>query len=412
MIRDVHILALPHLLHPDDRPDDDDHGYDADDGSGQMMFLVGEDRLDFGLGGGRRGSAPHLLDRLPEIADERDVVRVPQVGFRLQHPRDELDRRRVQVRADLAEVGRELVQTGQHDVGGGLPFEGRLTAEGVEEGRPQAVHVGAQVLFLPDDLLGGDVVRRAPDLPLGHLLGLEAGEAEIGHLGRAVPVEEDVGRFDVAVNKAVPARGLQAFGDPQAYLQHARLVERVLLADHLVKTTAVEEFHDDERLVLHLADLVDLNHVPMVDLGGGAGFAEEVVDELGILAQLAAHDLDRHVTPEGDIVGPVDRGHAAPTHHVIEEEVSELGRNLLLGLAVRADDDGEHVKSADIEMLMALAAGDGGHALRNPIDNIFPGHVVDRGPGNGSSDAPPAVPRRPCRTEVRLAGIIVENRTA
>ena len=96
--------------------------------------------------------------------------------------------------------------------------------EHVEHGRAQRPDVGRGVATLTGGHLGRQVGRRAGDQPgLGQgRVGRDVRDAEVGDLHPPAPVDQDVGRLDVAVHDPGLVGGDQAVGRlPQ---QRRRLV--------------------------------------------------------------------------------------------------------------------------------------------------------------------------------------------
>ena len=89
-----------------------------------------------------------------------------------------------------------------------LAVERHVAGEHLEEHDAQRVEVGLRPDRVAERLLGRDVVRRAEHPAVGRqpLLVERAGDPEVGDLGRALHVDEDVLRLDVAVHDVARVR--------------------------------------------------------------------------------------------------------------------------------------------------------------------------------------------------------------
>ncbi len=97
-------------------------------------------------------------------------------------------------------------------------LEGLPAGEQLEEQDAQGVDVGLGADRFGTDLLRGDVGRRADDAGqhgIAGLLGVAQvlGDAEVSQVGVLVFVEQDVGRFQVAVDDAHAVGGVQRAAD-------------------------------------------------------------------------------------------------------------------------------------------------------------------------------------------------------
>jgi hypothetical protein len=114
--------------------------------------------------------------------------------------------------------------------------------------------------------------------------GLHFRQSEIQDFGVTTRSDEDVGRFDVAVNDAFAVGGVERVGDLDGD-REKRLGAEWTAGDAVPQRGAFEEFHGDEGLLAGVADLVDGADVGMVQCGGGSGFALEPFEGLRVLGQ-------------------------------------------------------------------------------------------------------------------------------
>jgi len=124
----------------------------------------------------------------------------------------------------------------------------------------------------------------------------------VGYLHDALIVEQQIFRFDVAMNQAVivrelqPARGLQDVSHGRFRIELAGLLQKPC------ERLAFDEFHAEEVRLVSLgaldADVVDLDDVVVRELCGGVRFSREAGDELWIIRQLRSENFQRDVAIE------------------------------------------------------------------------------------------------------------------
>jgi hypothetical protein len=188
----------------------------------------------------------------------------------------------------------------------GLPVGEQLVREDSE-----SEDVGAPVDRLSANLLGREVGRGAEgDSRLGQVgLGLKRlGDAEIHDLDGAVVEDAHVGGFHVAVDDRGVVRIAQSVGDGHQDLDLPGHRHRVAPLDLLVEVLAGQKLLDDVRDPVLDAEVVDRGDVPVVQVSGELGFAEETVLDL-LVVDLAG--LDRNGPLDERIPSPVDRAESA-----------------------------------------------------------------------------------------------------
>jgi hypothetical protein len=131
------------------------------------------------------------------------------------------------------------------------------------------------------------------------------------------------------VRRGQPGAHLPA--DPQRQLRRG---DR-LAPQPLVERLAVEERHHHVRPAAVLADVQDRDDVVVVELGGGAGLAQEplAVDSAG--GERRLERLDRDLAAEPRVLGEVHRAHPALAE-LAEHEVLADPRRERVGAGVRA----------------------------------------------------------------------------
>ena len=103
----------------------------------------------------------------------------------------------------------------------------------------------------------------------------EAGQPQVEDADRAVAVEQDVGRLDVAVDQAGLVGVLQPLGRLADVVGGAIDAQRPEAGDDVLQADAVHVVHDQEVQAAVLVDVVGLDQVGMVQHAGGPGLAVE-----------------------------------------------------------------------------------------------------------------------------------------
>ena len=239
-----------------------------------------------------------------------------------------------------------------------LAVEGDVPDEHLVEHDAERVDVGLPVDVVAERLLGRDVVRRAEHAAVGGqpLLLQRAGDAEVGDLGGALLVDEDVLRLDVAVDDAARVRGAERAGDLDRVGD--RLVDRQAphAADPLLERLALDVLEDDVGPAVLLARVDHADDVRVVELGDGARLAPEALELVGVRRDLAVHELDRDLALERRVERAIDRRH--PTG-------ADLGVEAVAAVEARADQrahDCAHIVADDRGVEGALLT-----ALRRPF---------------------------------------------
>ncbi len=204
-----------------------------------------------------------------------------------------------------------------------LVGKGCFTGQQEIERATQAVNVGPDVnvvTALP--LFGCRIVHAPEELARGGqvadgrlLAAFQRGQAEIDDLHLARERDDQVLRFDVAVNQSLTVdvvetnRGLAdqltRFGDRQ----------QTALPDQFGEGGTFDELHDDHLRVVKRLGLVDGDDVRVRQARGQLGFALESQDRVGVGDQFRPDHLQDHGPLQQPMHGHVHSAHAAATQH-------------------------------------------------------------------------------------------------
>lgn len=241
----------------------------------------------------------------------------------------------LQGRRYAVQIGR-LVQGPVNDRGQRVPAERGTTGGGEGQHGPEREHVGGRGERPAADLLGGHVTGGADDLPLGgERPRRPAGRVMVGGLADAEvddpgPVlgQQDVGRFEVAVQQPRRVDRDQRLAEPGAERAQKRLGHRPVPFDRLLQAEPVDVRGRQPR---DGPVRVGLDHGAgerAADPLGGRDLGPEPGPEPRVPGELRPHHLDRH-RPSGRGRAQVHPSHAAlaqpPQHPVPADAVGVLG---------------------------------------------------------------------------------------
>ncbi len=185
-----------------------------------------------------------------------------------------------------------------------------------------AVEIGRLVQFEPLRLLGRKIIDASHDeTGTSHrhrLLRHRARDTEIGKFDDVVLGDENVCRFDVAVQQPLAVRVREAVADLSGVVDGDRLRQFSVGGDHLAERWAVDEFHHDVVRVAFTSDVVGVDDVGMRKTGGGFGFLIEAAHEFLIGGVLLAQDFDGDAPPQQRVGSAIHGRHTALSELAIE----------------------------------------------------------------------------------------------
>ena len=179
----------------------------------------------------------------------------------------------------------------------GIPLEGQAAGDHLIQHHTGGVQVRPGIDVAAPGLLRGDIVDGAQGL-LGQRAvsaGHHPGDAEVGHLHAAVPQDHHIVGLDVPVNDP-PAVGVaQGLGDLGDEVQRLTPVQLVSLFLHiLLQGNAVDQLHDDVFQRRGAAHVIHGHDVRVGQHSDRLGLIVEAAAELRILRQVLPQDLDGH----------------------------------------------------------------------------------------------------------------------
>ena len=225
-------------------------------------------------------------------------------------------------------------------------MEGVDAGEHLVERDPDGEDVGPLVQLLRHRLLGAHV----DELPLDHpRFGLDRahlalGDPEVDDLHVAGVADEDVLRVQIAVHQVERAPGhvgqvvgvarpvADLLGDGAAQLRVQLLLAAQRPVDDVAQRLPLHVLHGDEIAAGHFSELEDLDHVAVVHLRGQPRLAEECLDELLALGQVAEnllHHQDLLESGRALLLGEKDLAHAAGGKLLHQEVFAEGGTDVV-----------------------------------------------------------------------------------
>lgn len=220
--------------------------------------------------------------------------------------------------AGAAHGQRRLVQVPvQHAEGGGAG-ERHVSAEEFVHEHAQCVQVGVRADRAAHRLLGGHVGGRADGRAgVGEAGGVgvhDGGDAEVEDGDRAVLLDHQIARLEVAVHDRHRVHGAQhgaqLRGDGHRPLPGVLVTPGEMSGE----VDAVDVLHDEEQLLALAARVVHRDQPGVVDLRGHPALAHEPAAQFVRLLPghlVGAQQLHRHAPVEPVVVGRPDLAHAA-----------------------------------------------------------------------------------------------------
>ncbi len=267
---------------------------------------------------------------------------------------------------------------------------------------------GLGVPRLVADLLRGHVGRRADDAAGlrwtdPRSVGGPLGQAEVGDVRAAFPVDQYVGRLEVAVEDAVLMGVVDGPADEGETAGRVARFHRAV-GQHAGQGPTLHQRHGEVGPAVALAGVVDGDDVGMVEEGGGADFRLEA-GKVFRRGELAAQDhLQGDGALEAAVPGPVDDAHAAAAQLFQEVIVAEGSRERRRGGCGRGTFRAERTTGTTLRegvgdlhgrpqlaQFLGQVRAAGGGALPRPADG--PGAPDRRGRRGGRRGAGPVPPQ-------------------
>nr|WP_293258139.1 hypothetical protein [Nannocystis sp.] len=240
-----------------------------------------------------------------------------------------------------------------HGDGGheGVALEGHVAGQHLVHEDAERVDVDAGIGFLIAGDLRGHVLGRAEQGAGlgGHLrlvvaaaelaVGDDLGDAEVEDLDEVVVAAaldaKAVVRLHVAVHDALLVRGVKRPADLKDHAPQAGPRLSALALQQGREVLAFEVLHRQEgEALLRVAEVGDVDDVLVVQHRRGAGLLEEAGDDLGAVAVLGGEHLHGELAADRDVLGLVDRAHAALADQL--EQAIAIGEDVADEVGVRA----------------------------------------------------------------------------
>ena len=223
----------------------------------------------------------------------------------------------------MSEIGRFALQTSQRGVGVVVADERHLPRQALVEHEPEAVEVGATVELLSADDLRRQVLRGAHhDVVARQVVALgrahRLGDAEVGEQEVAVGAHEDVAGLHVAVDVAVPVRGVERRGDRRTHHDGEARRETFLFVEQVAQAAALHVLHDYDLVAFVGERVVNRDDVRMVEPRASEGLPAEAFDRGFVAGDVPFQHFDRHLAVEEGVVAEPHFGHPPAGDHSLE----------------------------------------------------------------------------------------------
>ena len=269
-----------------------------------------------------------------------------------------------------------------HHLERGLAGVGRLPGHHSKQQPAERIEIGARIDRLAAHLLGRHVIRRAHQRAIGGLhqrrgaLGRveDLGEAEIEHLDVLIAAgsagDEDVLRLEIAVHDPDAVRFAEAGADLVGDEQRPARREAAFVFEQLREVAAGEVLHHQIDDTLPHAEVEDGDRVGIGELRDRHRLAAKALGKVRVTAQIGAQQLDRDALADADVLGEVDRAHAARSEQAFDAEA--IGDDL-----------------ADERVLLARSDPRAARAAEGMVERILgaAGRAVDAGLGRAHRGA-------------------------
>ena len=190
-----------------------------------------------------------------------------------------------------------------------LSVEGAFAGEDLVEHEAERIDVAAGGDLGSSELLGCHVGRRART---NRLTG-GARQAEVGDAHASGSIDHHVGRLEVAMHDAPFMRRGKAGADLPGDFESALLREAADPAEQRRQVLAVHVLHREERVAVHLVDVVDAADVRMGDLARHPDFGVELGQARRIAIDVRREELERDRLAEFQVIGAEHFTHPAAT---------------------------------------------------------------------------------------------------
>ena len=194
-----------------------------------------------------------------------------------------------------------------------VAVKGLLAGEHFIESHADGIDVAALVGDVAARLLRADVMHRTNGL-FGHcfvVLAVEARNAEIHDLDRAVAQQHDVAGLYVTVYDPAVVRVLKRFKYLDREMYRVTPFKYALLLDIVSQRDTVNVFHDDKLHLVGEAHVVYLDDIRVGKQRYRLGLVAETPEELLTAGEFRFEDLYSNDPVLNDIAGSVNIRHAA-----------------------------------------------------------------------------------------------------
>ena len=251
------------------------------------------------------------------------VAVIPLLGHQLGDDRREFRRH---LGIEGTNVGRRLLLVLDQLLEHGPARERRPAGQHVEQGASQRVQVAANVhVARVSGLLGTDVVegpQRHPTLrqPAVAPAFEPPRQSHVDQLGSALRRQDDIRWLDVSMDDASPRCVYECIGDLKCDVDGFGGRQGPGGVHPLSNGLALDVFEGDIMEDAIVADAEDARDVLVIELGGGAAFLVESLDDFRVRGLVGGEQLEGDLAVELGVEGAEDRPHPADADGLVEAE--------------------------------------------------------------------------------------------
>ncbi len=240
---------------------------------------------------------------------------IAKLGVALEAVHDNARHPIRQIRIDKFRIFWFFLDALVHHLPGRFSRKGKIARHHFIEHEAEGVKIAALIDLSAFDLLRGHVTGRTDESAAArhaHFCGFKrSGKAEIGNVDLIFFSDEDVVRFEIAMNDAFGMSGVECFTELPDELEAAVERKGVLFLKNVVKVRAVHKSHGDELHAVGFAQIVNAQNVLVRDSAGEKKLVFESLNDLGIAGKVGLQDFQGDKSVELAVIGFIDTPHAA-----------------------------------------------------------------------------------------------------
>ena len=256
---------------------------------------------------------------------------VPLIRILRQCGRKDVVERIRELRPEIREARRRLVQVCEDDRELALAIERPLARQTLEKNASERVDVGARIDRSTLDLLGWDVVDGSDEATLARQtadrrhVARKSEVADVGAFSIRPCRDEDVARLYVPVDKALGMRRVKCGCDLSQESESPLQIKDSIAPKKLPQVDAVDVLHREIEDTTFVPRRKARDDVRMVEARGDLRLAQEPLPEALVPCELRIKDLQRYALRPREILSEVDGAHRSLADQRLNAKTGEDG---------------------------------------------------------------------------------------